>query len=149
MLLDSEFAAFDLDDCRDPDSKEITPWGQAHVEQAKALGAYVEVTVSGSGLRVIGRGEGEQVHRKFSKIGEGDSSIEVYRSCARYITISGLQLGSCSEPLPNIDALIDEVVERYDDSKKKSSKKSSKKSTENKSTERRALRVTMTTTTTG
>lgn len=113
MLFNGEVAALDLDKCRDPDTNTITRWGQSYVDQAQALGAYVEVTVSGTGLRVIGIGEGAKAHRKFTNIGEGDSSIETYRKCERYITISGLEQGR-SKKLPNIDALIDGVVERYD-----------------------------------
>lgn len=112
-LLRGEVVALDLDDCHNPRTGEITPWGQSYVEQAQALGAYVEVTVSGTGLRIIGIGEGAKVHRKFTKIGEGNSSIEAFRKAERYITISGLELGH-SSALPNIDALIDSVVARYD-----------------------------------
>ena len=95
-----------------PSSGKITPWAQSYVEQAQAIGAYVEVTVSGTGLRIIGIAEGAKAHRKFTKIGEGDCSIEVFRKAERYITISGLELGH-SDALPNIDVLIDGVVKRY------------------------------------
>src|SRR5262245_50477673 len=63
-LTGSDIAAVDLDRCRDPASGAIAPWAQAIVDRAP--GAYVEVTVSGTGLRIIGIGTGEEVHRKFS-----------------------------------------------------------------------------------
>jgi hypothetical protein len=119
MLLKGDVVALDLDKCRDAESEQLTPWAQSYVAKATALGAYVEVTVSGTGLRIIGLGEGGKVHRKFTEIGEGASSIEVYRKCERYITISGLQVGECTA-LPNIDTLIDAVVTQY--VQKKSSK---------------------------
>src|ERR1700730_15116420 len=122
MLLDGEVAALDLDKCRNRDTGELTAWAQGFVKAACALGAYVEVTVSGTGLRIIGTGKGAKVNRKFANIGEGESAIETYRKCERYITISGAELGSCSK-LPNIDALIDDVIAQYD-----------KKQSENEST---------------
>jgi Family of unknown function (DUF5906) len=57
------------------------------------------------------------VQRKFSNIsGSSGSGIEVYRKCERYITISGLELSSCIE-LPNIDALIDATIKKYEQTK--------------------------------
>jgi uncharacterized protein DUF5906 len=112
VLLDGDVAALDLDKCRSSTGK-LTPWARHYVEQAQGLGAYVEITVSGTGLRIIGLGAGKQVNRKFAEIGEGASSIEAYRKCARFITISGAELGTCAK-LPNIDLLIDGVIKRYD-----------------------------------
>ena len=50
-LTDSDYAAIDLDKCRDPESGNIDAWAQDIIDRAS--GAYVEVTVSGTGLRVI------------------------------------------------------------------------------------------------
>jgi primase-polymerase (primpol)-like protein len=54
MLFKGDVAALDLDKCRNVESEELALWAQAYVDEAKALGAYVEVTVSGTGLRIIG-----------------------------------------------------------------------------------------------
>jgi Virulence-associated protein E len=113
MLLDGTTAALDLDKCRNPETKQLTPWAQAYVNRALALGAYVEETVSGKGMRILGIGEGGQVQRKWIINKETDEGIEAFRSCARFITVSGVEVGSCSA-LPNIDSLIDEVVATYD-----------------------------------
>ena len=112
MLLKGEVAALDIDKCRDPESGLLTAQAQDFVTKATALGAYVEVTVSGTGLRIIGTGKKDKVQRVLTNI-----KVEVYRKCERYITISGLQQGECTE-LPNIDALIDETIKDYDRKKR-------------------------------
>jgi primase-polymerase (primpol)-like protein len=63
-LLGSGVGAADLDQCRNPITGEIQPW--ADQIQAEADGAYREVTVSGTGLRVIGAVNGPKVHKKFN-----------------------------------------------------------------------------------
>jgi hypothetical protein len=113
MLHDGDVAALDLDKCRDINTEKINDWAQRLVEKARALNAYVEITPSGTGLRIIGRCVGIVVHRKFSDVGNGSSSVELYRKCQRYITISGAELGACTE-LANIDGLIDEVFAEYE-----------------------------------
>jgi primase-polymerase (primpol)-like protein len=52
VLTGTEFAAIDLDHCRDPETGAIDAWAQAIIDQASD--AYIEITVSGSGLRVVG-----------------------------------------------------------------------------------------------
>ena len=37
VLTDTEFAAFDIDDCPDPNTGEIHPWAQRLVERVKAI----------------------------------------------------------------------------------------------------------------
>src|SRR5262245_59440733 len=49
-LLDSGLAAFDIDDCRDKDTGKIHPWA---VEFVRRCASYAEVTISGTGLRII------------------------------------------------------------------------------------------------
>jgi primase-polymerase (primpol)-like protein len=61
VLTGTPMAAVDLDDCRDPGTGNIDDWAQNIVDRAP--GAYVEVTVSGAGLRVIGTGSGAAAHR--------------------------------------------------------------------------------------
>ena len=60
-LLDTPFVAVDLDHCLT--GEVIDPWAKAWIEQAN--GAYVERTPSGEGLRIIGIGSGEKLHRKW------------------------------------------------------------------------------------
>ncbi len=112
-LLDTPFAAIDLDHCVADDN--IDQWAQEWVD--KANGAYVERTPSGTGLRIIGLGAGEKLHRKFAieNAREG-AAIELYQNCERYITITGVQIAGGDE-LPQLD-LLEEIKARYDNGAK-------------------------------
>jgi hypothetical protein len=110
MLLGSDVGAGDLDHARDISSGTIEPWAQQLT--AETNGAYIETTVSGTGLRAIGRANGPEVHRKFTFNRETGAAVELYRNTARYITISGLEIGSCPE-LPPFDDFIDTVFARF------------------------------------
>jgi primase-polymerase (primpol)-like protein len=100
VLTDTDIGAFDIDDCRDPDTGLIKPWAQQKIE---TVGSYAEITPSGTGVRIIGYGNGPPVHRKF-KAPDG-VTCELYRRATRYITVTGDQLGAW--PLVNIDEHID------------------------------------------
>jgi hypothetical protein len=111
MLAGSDLNAADLDDCYTPDTGEIAAWAQTEITAANS---YTEVTPSGTGLRILGVGEGAELHRKFSIPGTTNgAAIEVYRATNRYITITGLQLGTATE-LGDIAAALDDVVKRYE-----------------------------------
>ena len=109
-LIGSGLVAFDLDHCRDPDSGAVDSWAQQLIDKGAQLGAYVEVTVSGTGFRIIGRGSKARTLRTFNlPVGK----LELYRNCEKYITISGGQVGSCSK-LPNLDAFFDATLKDLD-----------------------------------
>jgi hypothetical protein len=116
MLLGAGIAAADLDRCckRDADTRttKIDPWARALRNEAN--GAYCEVTVSGTGLRLIGTASEQEMHRRF-KIGSAqpDAEIELFRNTARFITVSGLVLKPLVPTLSPLDAFIDAVFERY------------------------------------
>jgi hypothetical protein len=116
MLKDSEFAAFDIDDSRNPTTGEIDPIAMALVGESLS---YAEITVSGTGLRIIGRASGEHVHRK-QAVPDSVVSIESYRKATRYIVVTGLQVGISD--LSSIDVLIDHVVADLDAPKVESAK---------------------------
>jgi Virulence-associated protein E len=102
--LDDDIAAFDIDNCRDPDTKILHPWAAELVERA---GSYTEVTISGTGIRIIGFGNGEKIHKK-QKV-DATVSCESYRKPAgRYIVVTGAQIGD--RAIVNIDTVMDEVV---------------------------------------
>jgi hypothetical protein len=110
--MDTSIAALDLDHCRDPETGQVDAWAQEILDASPA--AYVEVTVSGTGLRIIGIATGGEQHKKFAISGaRHGAAIEVYRKAVRYITVSGLELSHCTE-LPNIDQLIDDIVARHE-----------------------------------
>jgi hypothetical protein len=82
----SNFSAFDIDDCRNPETGEIHPWATALVERA---GSYTEVTPSGTGLRIIGTTtkEDDKIHRR-------------YRFPARRYPANSTAMLSATSPLP-------------------------------------------------
>jgi hypothetical protein len=105
------YAFVDLDKCRDVQTGAIDSWAQEILD--KAPNAYREITPSGQGLRVIGTAGGPRTDRKFLIPGSREGArIEVFRSTTHYCTVTGLELGHCSELL-NIDALIDEIVAQH------------------------------------
>jgi hypothetical protein len=116
--------AGDLDHCRDPETGAIDDW--AEERRAEAPGCYAEITVSGCGLRIIGTVNGPPVHRKFALDPNGkdpehfrkNAALELYRNATRYITVSGLQLGTCTALSP-IDQFIDINLARYDATRNK------------------------------
>jgi hypothetical protein len=112
VLTDTDIAAIDLDHCRDPLTGEVDPWAQGVIDMA--AGAYVEITVSGTGVRVIGRGTGNKIHKNYKVEGREGARIEFYRRAVRFITVSGLEISHCAA-LPNIDALIDDLVTQHEE----------------------------------
>jgi hypothetical protein len=114
-LLDGDYGAEDLDKCRDPETETIAEWAQQHVARAPA-DAYAEVTVSGTGLRIIGTViSAKNIHGQFKNVG-----YELYGAVARYITISGLALdGRGGKPLPNIDQFLEELTNEKKKTKRK------------------------------
>ncbi len=93
----------------------IDGWAQKILDAAP--NAYREITVSGTGLRVIGIASGPETHRAFSIAGREGAGVEVYRRATRYITVSGLEQGHCTK-LVNIDALINNIVAQHDNAAK-------------------------------
>lgn len=114
MLKNSEIAAADLDHVRDAHTGELVGWAMALCAEADALSLYREITVSGCGLRFIGLANSAgKIHRKFTFNRSTRPGIELYRNCARYITISGLQEGPC-ETMGSIGNYLDTLLARYD-----------------------------------
>jgi hypothetical protein len=115
MLKDSEIAAVDLDHVRNAETGELLDWAEALCREADRFGLYCEVTVSGTGLRFIGLSQScEELHRKLILDKTNGEAIELYRNCARYITISGLQVNSC-EQLGDFDLYLEQLLTRFPD----------------------------------
>jgi hypothetical protein len=113
-LFGSKIGAADLDHCRDPVTGKIDRW--ASDIQIEAVGAYCEVTVSGTGLRVIGAVDGARVkiHKRFN-FGRNGEGLELYRDAERYITFSFCEVpqpGTCGQ-LPPVDDFIETLHTRY------------------------------------
>jgi hypothetical protein len=116
-LKGDSIGAFDLDKCRDPKSGEISERARKLVE---AAASYTEITVSGTGLRIIGRATGDKIHRKQKHNG---FQLETYRVAERYIVITGNPLPGSPDQLTDIDQVMEDVVKEMDDANKKQNKK--------------------------
>jgi hypothetical protein len=113
MLRDAQIGAGDLDHVRDPANGTLLTWAEQLVFEANEAGAYVELTVSGTGLRFIGIAHGAEIHRKFTFDRTTGAGIELYRNCTRYITVSGLGSVQHCPDMQVIDPLIDRLFARY------------------------------------
>src|SRR5262249_35663520 len=90
----------DLDHCRDPVTGAIEPWAQEYLDQFPD--AYAEVTVSGTGLRILGSSELESFAPKFKLADKGNgAAVELFSNSNHYLTLSCKELTTC-EKLPPI-----------------------------------------------
>lgn len=114
VLFETNICAFDLDNCRDAITGKIDPVATALMRRCGVT--YIEETVGGRGLRCIGLGGTKETHRKQTIIGS-NVSVESYRFCPRFITISNQVLDSVKpnmRDLGDIDAVITAVVDELD-----------------------------------
>jgi hypothetical protein len=99
VLLQAEgYAALDLDKCRHPETGELDAWASELI--ARCPGAYVEVTPSGAGLRIIGRADldtGFQMVLQMVGAVAG-AQVEIYHLTPRYITVTGQQIAGPASP---------------------------------------------------
>jgi hypothetical protein len=103
-LLNGNIAAFDIDHCRDAATGVLDPWA---IELVKRADSYSEITVSGTGLRIIGFGDGPRLQRKLP-VHDG-VTLEAYRNTERYIVVTGNPLPE-SKDITNIDEHLDKIV---------------------------------------
>ena len=80
------FIAIDVDDCVDLDKREVTEWAAAISRES---GSYQELSVSGTGIHIIGLGT-----KPGSKSKNG--SVEIYTN-KRALALSGQTLDTSSE----------------------------------------------------
>lgn len=72
------YVGIDLDDCRNPDTGNVTPWALDLIER---LATYTEISPSGTGFKCIAQGSLPCNGRRKAK-------VEMYQS-GRYFTITG------------------------------------------------------------
>jgi hypothetical protein len=94
-----DIGGIDLDHCRDPETGEIAPWAQNYV--GRFPDAYVEATVSGKGLRILGTSTLENFAPKF-KLPNTDNgaAVELFSNSNHYLTLSCNEITSCTELPP-------------------------------------------------
>ena len=104
FVLGDGWAGLDLDDCREPKDGTLDPRAEAILDVSK--GAYSEVSPSGKGIKVFGRGTGwlELTFRK--------DAVEVTRKATGYFTVTGEECrgGDAVEDLP-----LDKVWKHFHD----------------------------------
>jgi putative DNA primase/helicase len=111
-LLNSNIVAFDIDDCRDATTGSVHAWAKQLIARCNS---YAEVTPSCEGIRILGTGSGPKIHRKFA-IADG-VSVEVYRNCERFITVTGDRITADLIQLADIDSIADQIVAELDATK--------------------------------
>jgi hypothetical protein len=88
---DDPYFGVDLDSCRDPDTGRVESWAVKIIRSFKGL-CYVEVSPSGTGLKLWGRGKKPPGPNKWYPFpGDTDRAIEVYDT-ARYFAFTGQAL---------------------------------------------------------
>ena len=110
-ILGTDLGALDLDDCRDPSSGDLEDEARELVDDA---GSYTEITPSDEGLRIIVKAKGAKIHRKQPVPNANGMSIEIYRHCERFITVTGNVLPGTPDQIADGDALLDQTVAKLD-----------------------------------
>jgi hypothetical protein len=93
----------DLDHCRDPTTGLIDPWAAERLAQFPD--AYVEATVSGKGLRILGTSSLDSFAPKF-KLQTNGAAIELFSNSNHYLTLSCNALRPCAELPPIGDKML-------------------------------------------
>lgn len=99
------FTGIDIDDCRNDETGALDDWAAEIVEYGET---YVEVSPSGTGLRLIAAGKID------ATVKCDPAHVEIYRS-QRYLTITGQHLENAPteiRPAPRTIAALKERVER-------------------------------------
>jgi len=96
------FVGFDLDDCRDPKSGQITLQAEAYLDK---FDSYSEVSPSGRGLRIIVEGKVPGKRKRSGK------DIEIYGT-GQFLTITGEHLTDTPSTIEDRQKEINEVYEQ-------------------------------------
>lgn len=101
-----EITALDLDRCRDPVTGTATPWAD---EIIAAANSYAETTPSGTGFRIIGTGDRQNIQRKFTQL-PGGCQLEVFANTNRYVTVTGLHVADTWPHFADISAITQRLI---------------------------------------
>ena len=96
------FVGLDLDECRNPNTGEITPWARKLVDE---YGAYTEISVSGTGLHILGRKDGIEPFIKLVKM-EGGGKLEIFCQANHFLCLTGNIFEGHGAVPGNLDALL-------------------------------------------
>jgi hypothetical protein len=107
MLLGANIGLIDLDNSYNWDTKAISPWAQNIINRAPK-GVYVETSVSGTGLHIVGEAHGPRLDTNAAMPDGG--RLELFRNTPRAITFSFLAIQGADSELVNLDPLLDELA---------------------------------------
>lgn len=93
------FQFIDLDKCRDPETGRIEKWARPLLLMAREIGAFTEVSMSGTGLHIVGKGDGGFPTFK-------GAHVELY-SHGRYMAIGREVITTGTDPLPDLGPVLD------------------------------------------
>lgn len=102
FVLDGDgIVCIDLDHCLTEGG--VAPWAQAILDRCPPT--YIEISPSGDGLHIWGRGTVRQGRR----ISTGSGTAEVYGT-GRYITITGRRHGDCPAVLADLSEVVHHLI---------------------------------------
>jgi len=87
----------DLDKVRDPKSGRLVKWARALQQRAVEIGAYVEVSMSGTGIHIVGHGGEIPTHKS--------PHVETYCH-GRYMAVGRKVLSTGTDPLPDLGPVL-------------------------------------------
>jgi putative DNA primase/helicase len=110
-LMGCDVGGVDLDHCCDVEtSNDIAAWAQDYVDQFPD--AYREVTVSGTGLRILGTSGLKKFAPKFKLPDQGNgAAVELFSGSNHYLTVSCNEISDC-KVLPEIGGKLKSIAEK-------------------------------------
>ncbi len=99
------FAGIDLDDCRDPETGELSELAK---EIIAAMDTYTEVSPSGTGIKIFFIGKLPEGHKTKNRAG----TVEVY-SRGRYFTLTGQQIDGTPNRVEQRQEQLEVVWQKY------------------------------------
>lgn len=107
---DDGLVGIDLDDCRDPKTGELKPWGMKIV---KRFATYAEVSPSGTGVKLWCRGR-LPIDGTGRKSAYRDGAVEIYQR-SRYFCVTGHKLDDARALVAKAQEAIDSLWARVFD----------------------------------
>jgi len=95
VLKGLDIGGIDLDSCRDIDTGEIALWVKDYLSEFSD--AYIEATVSGEGLRILGTSTLQDFSPRFKGNGH---NVELFSNSCHYLTLSCNQIADCNKLPP-------------------------------------------------
>lgn len=99
------YCGIDLDDCRDPETGAIAPWGQAIIDE---IASYAEISPSGTGVKMFVQAR-KLENRCRTRIEDGE--IEIYDK-GRFFVVTGQHISTTPTTVESRQAQLDVLYAR-------------------------------------